>query len=336
VSALAEDSGLVEFEVGKALYGLAIAGLVHRVGRTRPAEPRQSDGRVEEHRNLGVAFYKTGMLDEALREFRRVLELRPGDSGAAFYAGLAQLRAGRWADAAASFTALAAAGVPGYAVHHNLAHAHERLGDLAAARAALDEAVARGGGSDARVLTSLGALHLRAGDGAAAAAALESARPHWGRRPPPGAWFHYRTLALALQGDLAGAGSALAEGLAAHPASAVLHNDAALLHERRGEYAEAAAAAGRAASEDASIAQIHKNAGDYLYRAGRYDEALEAYARAAKAAPALGADLHFKLGNIRYRRHEAAEAVRSWERALQLDPDHAIVRTNLAAVRPSL
>jgi tetratricopeptide (TPR) repeat protein len=116
----------------------------------------------------------------------------------------------------------------------------------------------------------------------------------------------------------------------------VLHNDAALLHERRGEYAEAAAAAERATREDASIAQLHKNVGDYLYRGGRYDEALEAYGRAAKAAPALGPDLHFKLGNIRYRRRESAEAVRSWERALELDPDHAIVRTNLAAVRPSL
>ena len=32
---------------------------------------------AEAHRNLGVAFYKAGMFDEALREFRRVSDLRP-------------------------------------------------------------------------------------------------------------------------------------------------------------------------------------------------------------------------------------------------------------------
>jgi tetratricopeptide (TPR) repeat protein len=144
------------------------------------------------------------------------------------------------------------------------------------------------------------------------------------------------TLASATRGDLTAAAAALAEGLGAHPHSAALHNDAALLHERRGEYTEAAAAAERGAHEDSSIAQLHKNAGDYHYRAGRYEEALDAYGRATKAAPSLGPDVFFKLGNIRYRRHEAAEAVRCWERALELDPEHAIVRTNLAAVRPTL
>ena len=74
-----DESGLVEFEVGKALYGLITAGFVHRVGTSAPpSRPRSTTARVEEHRNLGVAFYKTGMLDEALREFRRVADLRAG------------------------------------------------------------------------------------------------------------------------------------------------------------------------------------------------------------------------------------------------------------------
>jgi hypothetical protein len=67
-----DESGLGEFDVGKALYGLATAGFLHRVGRTKPVEPVSSEARVSEHRNLGVAFYKAGMLDEAVREFRRV------------------------------------------------------------------------------------------------------------------------------------------------------------------------------------------------------------------------------------------------------------------------
>ena len=336
VTALAEDSGLVEFEVGKALYGLAVAGLVQRVGRTKAAEPRASDTRVEEHRNLGVAFYKTGMLDEALREFRRVIELRADDARAAFYTGLVHLRAARWADAASSFAALTAARADGYSAHHNLAYALERLGQLEDARRTLDEAVLRGGADDPRVLTSLAAVLLRTGDVAGADDALQRARAHAGRRGPAAAWFHYAVLAAAARGDHTAAGALLTEALLAHPHCAVLHNDAALLHERRGEYAEAAAAVERGLHEDAAIAQLHKNAGDYHYRAGRYDDALDAYARATKGAPALGADVYFKLGNIRFRRGESADAVECWERALELDPDHALVRTNLAAVRAAL
>src|SRR5438034_145140 len=86
--------------IGKALYGLITAGFVHRAGRTAsPADAQMTDARVEEHRNLGIAFYKTGMLDEAAREFRRVAELRPGEANAHFYIGLVALKQARWREA---------------------------------------------------------------------------------------------------------------------------------------------------------------------------------------------------------------------------------------------
>ena len=84
VDQLLEESGLAEFDLGKALYGLITAGFVQRVGTSSTREaPRVNEARVEEHRNLGIAFYKTDMLEEGLREFRRVAELRP--SGTIFF-----------------------------------------------------------------------------------------------------------------------------------------------------------------------------------------------------------------------------------------------------------
>jgi tetratricopeptide (TPR) repeat protein len=88
--------------------------------------------------------------------------------------------------------------------------------------------------------------------------------------------------------------------------------------------------------EDAGLAQLHKNLGDCQYRAARYDDALEAYQRAVKINPQLGDDVWLKLGNIRFKRQERDEAVRCWEQALALDPENAIVRTNLDAVRQVL
>src|SRR5262249_34528453 len=157
------DSGQVEFEVGKALYGLLNAGFIHRIGKSAaPLVAVASEGRVEEHRNLGIAFYKTGMLDEAIREFRRVLELRNDDSVARFYVGLVPARQRKWNDALESFSEAAAHPTATAAVMHNLAYTLEQLHRYDEARSALEEAVRRGGGTDARVQTSLGVLSLLA------------------------------------------------------------------------------------------------------------------------------------------------------------------------------
>src|SRR2546430_10469568 len=73
-----EDSGLGEFEIGKALYGLITAGLVHPAGRTPPAADQQvTHPRVEEHRHLRGALFQTGMLGEATRAVPRGGGLRP-------------------------------------------------------------------------------------------------------------------------------------------------------------------------------------------------------------------------------------------------------------------
>ena len=336
VQAIVEESGLVEFEVGKALYGLLTAGFVHRVGRSKAADPEVSETRVEEHRNLGIAFYKTGMLDEAMREFRRVLELRGNDSTAKFFIGVALARQGKWAEATTAFKE--AANEPGarYSVLHNLAYVLERQGRYAEAQAALEEASRRGGATDPRVQTSLGVVALLAGDVVGADGALGAARPLFGTRPPTAAWFHYAALTAALLGDHQRAADILGEGLAAHPHAAALYNNLAVVLERRGKYDDAQATAEKGMQEDPGVAQLQKNVGDLLYRLGRYDEAFEAYQRAVKLNPDIGGDVYLKLGNIRFKRQDRDEAVRCWERALELDPENAIVRTNLESVRQVL
>jgi len=336
VSQIVEDSGLGEFDVGKALYGLATAGFIHRVGKSKRAEPQVSESKVEEHRNLGIAFYKAGMLEEATREFRRVAELRDQDAAARFYLGLVLLKHGKWSDATRAFLEAASLPAARPAIFHNLAYAYEREGRFEDACSALEEASRRGGAKDPRIQTSLGAVQLRTGDHATGDATLQHARTLWGTRAPSAVWFHYATLAALLVGDLPRAQATVGEGLGAHPRSAVLYNDLGLILERRGDTAAAVAALEQGIAEEPGLAQLHKNLGDLHYRAGRYDDALEAYQRAVKANADLGDDVWLKLGNIRFRRQERDEAIRCWERALAIDPSNAIVRTNLDAVRQVL
>src|SRR5579883_759447 len=329
VRALIDESGLSEFDAGKALCALAAAGIARRVGRTR-TEPEVSDARVEEHRNLGVAFYKTGMFDEALREFRRVMELRPADAAAPFYLGLVLIRQGQWAGAVEAYTAAAASPGAHAVVLHNLAFALERLGRLDDAAAVLDQAAARAG-DDPRVRTSLGALALRRGEVRDADALLTAARPLWGTRAPAPAWFHFAGLAAALLGDLDRAAAILTEGTARHPRAAALHNNLAVVQERVGSFGDAAASLERALQEDATVPQVHKNTGDLAYRTARYDEELDAYTRATRINPTLGPDAFLRMGNIRYRRGEATEAITCWQSALALDPTNGIARSNIEA-----
>jgi len=333
VAAIIEDSGLVEFQVGKALYGLSTAGFLHRVGKSRAPDVIAPDARVEEHRNLGMAFYKTGMLDEAEREFRRVVELRASDMPARFFLGLVHLRLARWDDAVSDFEHAAHQRGATPAVLANLAFAFERKGEPAKAREALREALKRGGENDARVHTSIGVLALRDGDLAAAEKSFVTARPLYTGRAPSPAWFHYASLCFALAGKADEAIALLQEGVEAYPHAAVLHNNLSVVLERVGRHKESLASAERGVSEDAGIAQLHKNIGDAHYRVGMFDEAYDAYQRAVKFNDTLGPDVWLKLGNIRLKRSEPDEAVKCYEHALALDPGNQTARKNIEAAQ---
>jgi tetratricopeptide (TPR) repeat protein len=334
VQQIIDASGLVEFEVGKALYGLLTTGFIHRIGKSASAAVvAMPEGRVEEHRNLGIAFYKTGMLDEALREFRRVLELRSDDAIGRFYLGLVYSRKGKWEDAAGAFSEAAAQPGAKMAVFHNLAYVLEQQNRGNEARVALDEAMRRGGTNDARVRTSMGVLSLLAGELPAAEAAFTAARPLFGPKGPSAAWFHYMGLTVALLGDARRAGEILNDGVVVHPHAAALLNNLGAVLERNARYDDARGMVDRGIQEDTGVPQLHKNLGDLFYRGGRYGEALESYMRAIKVNSEMGADVYLKLGNIRLRRQEREEEVRCWERGLELDPDNSIIRMNLESVR---
>ena len=330
VARVVEDSGLLEFEVGKALYGLITAGFAHRLGRTSaPATvPSVSDARVEEHRNLGLAFYKTGMFDEAGREFRRVVDLRPQDQQAHFTLGLVALRQQRWADAVDGFRHAAEHAGGNAAILHNLAFALEQLGRLAEADAAFAAAAARAT-NDPRVLTGWGVLAVKRGLAEQALDRLDRAHALLAGKAPPAVWFWARSLAAIVAGREAEALTYAEQGAAAFPRHAVLRNNLGVLYERanRAEQAEILIAA--ALEDDPALPQLSKNLGDLFYRTGRAEEAQQAYVRAVKLAPRLGEDVHFKLGNIAFKQLRTQDAAAHWREALALNPAHEMARRNL-------
>jgi len=332
VRAVIDNSGLSEFEAGQALFGLVTAGLAHRVGTSSMAAPsRMQEAQIEEHRNLGVAFYRTDMLDEALREFRRVAELRPSEGTAPFYLGLIAARRQQWAEAADHFRQALDRSGPRPALLHNLGLALEHLGRLDQAETALADAVSRAP-SDGKIHTSWGILALDREDAPVARQRLQRAR-ELSREPPPALWYWAATRAAVGTEDLDYALSLAREGTERHPDDPVLRNNCAVLLEATGSVAEAETLLRETLASDASLPQPFKNLGDLCYRSGRYEEATTLYERATGIDPSLGDDVFFKLGNLAFRERNTERARGFWERAVALNPGHQLARANLDTLR---
>ncbi|MBV9108656.1 MAG: DUF4388 domain-containing protein, partial [Gemmatimonadetes bacterium] len=301
VQDIIDDSGMVEFDVGKALYGLVQAGFAHPVGRRAPEVQQVPRARIDEHRNLGVAFYKTGMYEESTREFRRVAELQPTNPEARFHLGLIGLRKGDDRFALRYLKEVVEIGGVRATALHDMALALERIGRLQDARFAVDEA-ARMAPKRAQVQLSRAILLLKQGDPHAAAEAFARYREVLGAGRPPAAYYAWAVLAEAAAGRADEALKLGEEGIAAYPHSAPVHLHYGAVRERRGEWEQAEALYRRASEEDGELPQAHKALGDALYRRGQYEDAADAYRRAIQLKPELGDDVYFRLGNIHYKR----------------------------------
>ncbi|CAN5780967.1 hypothetical protein BH23GEM9_BH23GEM9_28210 [soil metagenome] len=332
VQEISEQTGLTEFDTGKALFGLIQAGFAHRVGRRTADNERGRAVEVQERCNLGVAFYRTNMLDDALREFDRVLELDATNFGARYYLALVHLREHRYREAARQLRTVLDRNGPHYGAFMNLAVALRELGRLDDALLVLEAADSLRPGQASTHFARAATL-FRAGRHAQAAPAFETYRRCLREDQLPAAEYYYFTaLNRAVCRDLDAAAVLVEEGLSTYPDSAPLLLMAGLLAERRGNLEEADRAYRRAVREDASLPQTHKSLGDVAYRRGAHQEALQCYMRAVELNPVLGDDVFARIGNLLYKARKMDAAVDYWQKALQLNPDNAIVRNNLDIV----
>jgi tetratricopeptide (TPR) repeat protein len=327
-----EETALGDFEVGKALFGLVTAGLVRRVGKRERKSPRtEARARVDEHRNLGVAFYRTGMYEEAVRELKQVLELEPQALDAEFFLGLVALRRGDLEAAEKKLTELMERGAVQPALYNDLALVLAGQGKLAEASALLDAGLQKTE-THPKLLLTKAVCQLKLGDSAASKNTLDSyAAGASGGLPP--LYYSTRALAEAMSSDLDSAAAVVAEGVERHPNSAALANNAGVIMERKGDLEGARELYERAFEHDSGLPQASKNLGDLLYREGLYDKAAEAYKRALRANPHLGDDAYAKLGNVYYKGRDRDKAIEMWRRALEINPANEVVRTNLEFVK---
>jgi tetratricopeptide (TPR) repeat protein len=268
IHALIRDSGLGEFEVGKALYGLLNASFLLPVGRKRTTPTLPRNASTIEKRELASALYRAGMHDEAQREFRALVE-EAADPIASFHLGLIAMRRGEWSAAVNAFMTSAPNAPAKTALLHNLALAYEHLGQLEKAKLVIDRALSAGGRSDPLIQLELAVIAAHLGDLQTAKIALSEARSLWTSNPPPPVWFHYAAQVAAMTDDPDREILLLSAAAETHPESPILLNNLAAAYLKRGEYDHARDTAEKGIALAPELPQLRRNLSAALERISR-------------------------------------------------------------------
>jgi tetratricopeptide (TPR) repeat protein len=332
VHEIVEHSGLVEFDVGKALFPLVQAGFIAQAGTgTRPAPEADEDDELARHLELGIAFYRAGMYEDATREFDEALAQDPDHPDAHFRRALIAFRQGRFEEALGSFDLMPDEARDCYAVHRNRALILELTGRYDDALAVLDDAEAHRP-RDPEIALARGIVRLRKGDVSAALQALDAYRRHPDVATPSAAYYAYTVLAAGLAGRHDYAVDVGREGLAQYPdCGELLVNQAAVL-EHTGQAQAAEALYVRATRQTPPPAQAHKALGDVALARGDEEAARSHYQKAQKLEPRLGDDLYVKLGMLAWKDEDHDVARLLWTRALELNPQNPDAQAQLEAL----
>jgi tetratricopeptide (TPR) repeat protein len=258
INGLIRDSGLGEFEVGKALYGLLNASFLLPVGRKRTTPTLPRNASPIERRELASALYRAGMHDEAQREFRALVE-EADDPVASFHLGLIALREKEWAGAVNAFMTAAPHAPSKTSLLHNLALAYEQLGQLGKARLLIERALGTEGSADPLIQLEAAVISMRLGDLQSAKVRLSEARSLWAAGAPPAVWFHYAAQVAVLTDDPDREMLLLAAAIESHPESPVLLNNLAAAHLKRGDFAAARDIAEKGIAVAPELPQLRRN-----------------------------------------------------------------------------
>jgi len=328
VNEIMDEAGLVEFDTGKALYGLIQAGFVSRSGERSTSEETGGDAALQQHLNVGIAFYRSGMMEDAGREFELALGIEPKQARANFMMGLIAFRRGKLEEALNHFGSMPPGAGDHYAVHRNTALILELLGRYDHALGALDEALITKP-TDPEIHLARAIIHVKRGDIPLALDALRLYRTSPDVKRPNQQYYAYTVLASAVGGDLDYAVAVGREGLGHYPDSGPILVNTGQVLERRGEVDAASALYKRATQGSSALPQAHKNLGDQAYAHGDTEGARAQYEKAVKLAPRLGDDVYLRLGTMAYKSNDRDVALLLWRRAMDLNPYNEAVKANL-------
>lgn len=245
------------------------------------------------HYTLGYVYGERGQVDDALREYREALRLRPDDHQALFGIGLIHGRQGQLDEAGREFQEVLRRAPDYYKARANLGVVYYQLGRT---QEAVDELQ--------RVI-----------------------KDH-----PEYAAAHYNLATLFhKENRLDEAGTEYREALLVWPVYAEARTNLALLYQQTGRAPDAVAELRTAVRLTPTYMPAHYTLANLLMEQGAVDEAIGEFRTAVRLDPG-SADSHNNLGIAYARRRMPDEAIRAFQEAIRIMPTHADAHYNLGLV----
>ncbi|MEO0106092.1 MAG: tetratricopeptide repeat protein [candidate division WOR-3 bacterium] len=314
------------FETCRTIYGLISAGIVEKPEKTEIA--KRAAGDITEYKNLGFAFFKTGMYDEAEREFKKILEIMPDNPEALMYYGLIELKRNN-INKAEEYLKKAAELEKNPAILNNLGYLCNKMGMYDEAQNYLNQAFELSP-ENSRIICNLGITLYNKGDFENAKNLFEKAIA---KKPEFITPYIYLSLIYVKLNDMKNAVTILKDCIDKFPRLAVFKNNLAVVYEALGLPEEAERLYRQAITDEPQNYRICRNLADFYYESQILGAAKEFYERIPDEEKDW--EILFKLGNILVRLGDADGALNYWEKAHNLNPSYAIITQNIELLKKS-
>gem|GEM_PF-1434167 len=240
---------------------------------------------VSRHSDRGIALANEGKLDDAVKEFREALRIRPDYAEARYNLGVVYSNHGRLEEAISEYQ-------QALKINPDYAEAHYGLGVAYGTQRKLEEAIAEYQQA-LKINPDYAEAHCNLG-------------------------VIYRT-----HGDLEGAVSAYQQALRINPDYAEAHCNLGVAYTSQGKLEDAAGEFEEALRVNPDLAYAHNNLGGVYYEQRRLVEAISEYRDALRIDPRY-AHAHYNLGVAFEAIGKASEAIASYRAFMELaSPQHA-------------
>ncbi len=312
------------FETCKVIYGLLTAGLLEKP--EKPLQEKRVTGDISEYRNLGFAFYKTEMYDEAEREYKKILEIDSSNAEALLFLGLISLKHNDL-ETTKEYFLKAVEKEKRPSVLNNLGYVYGKLQSYDEAVSYLKQAQALAP-DDLKVNCNLGVILYRQGK-------LDESRDVFTRvlelSPEVISPYVYLSALYLQQDDAEQAAHLLVEAVDKFPRYGVFKNNLAVLYESIDKAEEAEKLYRQALEENPQDMNICKNLADFYYEEQILGAAKELYEKMPEDQRDW--EVLFKLGNIVLRQGDAEQALALWLKARELNPEEEIITRNIEVLQ---
>ncbi|MEO0294070.1 MAG: tetratricopeptide repeat protein [candidate division WOR-3 bacterium] len=319
LSSLISVIPIEEFKTLKILSDLLKKGVLKELKVEKESLIKERE-KIEEHRNLGVAFVKIGMLNEALREFNRILELTPNDSEALFYKGIINFKMGELDEAERLFKESLKSNIRASTLN-NLYLINELKGNTEVALDYLSQAL-KIEESNEKILLNKAIIYLKLKKYDEALDILNGIKVK-----NPYIEF-YRSYIMIRKENIEEAINILEEGLSMAPEFGEYFYNLGKLYEFTGDEKKAAEIYQEGLKSDPNCLVLSKALIDYYYKNKLFD-LCEVKIETLISGGVQDWELYFKKGNILYQRGKAKEAIELWKKALELDPENKLIKRTI-------